>query len=85
MPHAVDEERRRAGDAGQVGRVDVLGDVPGPGVLAQAGPEPVQIQVQLAGVGHQVLDGQRALMVQQQIVHGPELPLGRGGLGRLGR
>jgi hypothetical protein len=85
VPHAVDEECGRAGHAGQVGRVHIFGHVPGPGVAAQVGPEPVQVQVELFGVVEQVPDGQRALVVQQQVVHGPELVLDAGRLGGLGR
>ena len=44
MPPPVDEEGRRAGDAAQVGAVDVFRDAGGPGVGAQVLGEPLDVE-----------------------------------------
>ena len=48
VPLAVDEERRRAGDAAQVGRLDVLRDPGLVDVPAQLVVEPVDVEAELA-------------------------------------
>src|SRR5919197_2839070 len=81
---AVDEERRRAGDAALVGLVDVFGDawreLPPPQVLAEA----LDVQAEALGGGEKLARRERILVVEQLVVHLPELPLGAGGLRRLG-
>ena len=47
---AVDEEGGRAGDAAEVGAVDVLGDAAGARVLAQVSLEALDVEAQLLGV-----------------------------------
>src|SRR6266576_1028605 len=74
---AVDEEGGRAGDAAQVGRVHVRGDLGLSGVIAQVASEPFGVQAELAGVADQVFGRQRVLVVQQLVVHLPELALRR--------
>ena len=80
----VDEEGRGAGDAAEVGALDVLGDSVGAGVLAQMVGEPLDVEPELVGVANEVRGSQRVLMLEQQVVHRPERALGGGGLGGLG-
>ena len=54
MTAAVDEEGRCAGDAAQVGAVDVLGDAVGAGVLPEFVGEVFDVESELVGVTDQV-------------------------------
>jgi hypothetical protein len=54
VPPAVDEERRGARDAAQVGGVHVCGDLGFPGVIAQVAGEPLGVQAELGRVPDQV-------------------------------
>jgi hypothetical protein len=53
-------------------------------MAAQILAEPVDVQPQVCGVAHQVNRPQLPLMLQQQVVHGPERALPASGFGRLG-
>src|SRR4051794_13324424 len=75
----VDEEARRAGDAAGVGAGDVFGDVVG--VAVEVVAEASGVEPELAGVAAQVQRGERILVIEQLVVHGPEGALGGGGLG----
>ena len=83
MAAAVDEEGRRAGDAAQVGAVDVLGDAGSTGVVVQVVGEPFDVESELLGVADEVAEGEGVLVVEQQVVHLPERALVGGGLGGL--
>src|SRR5262249_52384357 len=85
VPDAVDEERGGTGDGGQVGGVDVLGDPAGADVPAQVGGEPPDVETDLARVAHQIGHVERVLVVQQLVVHFPELALLARGLSGLRR
>jgi len=83
---AVDEQRRRSP---HLARGDPALDVtanavqhPGAGPIAV---ERVDVESELAGVPQQVVVVERALAVEEHLVHLPEAILQRGGLGRGGR
>jgi hypothetical protein len=84
VPLPVDEEGRRTRDDAQIGGFDVLCDAGGVDVSAQLVTEPVTVESLLLGITEQVIDAQVALPGEQQVVHGPELPLGCGSFGGLG-
>jgi hypothetical protein len=67
----VDEEGRRAGDAAQVSAVDVLGDARGAVVVAQEGGEALDGEAQLLGVADKVVEAERVLMREQEVVRLP--------------
>ena len=83
MAPAVDEERRRAGDAAEVGAVDVLGDARGADAFAQVVGEAFDVETELLGVADQVVELERVLVLEQEVVHLPERALLGGGLGGL--
>jgi hypothetical protein len=85
VPLAVDEKGGRPGHAGQVGGIHVLRDVRRPGVVPEIATESFGIQTDLLGVAGQITGGELALVVEQQVVHGPERLLRGRGLGGLGR
>src|SRR3954447_15590313 len=58
---AVDEERRRARDPAEVGRLDVPGHSGLEGVALQVVVETLDVEPELVGVAHQVLARQRVL------------------------
>ncbi len=84
MASAVDEEGGRAGDAAEVGAVDILGDAGGAGVLAQVVGEAFDVEAQLLGVGDQIIRAERVLVVEQEVVQLPEGALLGRGLGGFG-
>ena len=81
---AVDEERRRAGDPARVGAGSVLGNPRRVDVAAELVPEALDVELELLGVATKVDGFQGVLVLQQGVVHLPEVALGAGGLGRLG-
>src|SRR6202034_4116126 len=70
---AVDEERRCARYPAEVRGVDVLVDPGRADVVGQVAGEAVGIQAELARIPDQVVGGERALALQQLVVHLPEL------------
>ncbi len=79
MAAAVDEERRRAGDAALVGADDVLADARRVHPAAQILGDAVGVEPELLGVAPHVARAQLALMVEEDVVHVPEATLcGRG-------
>src|SRR6266508_4585723 len=79
MAATIDEEGGRAGDAAEVGAIDILGDAGGAGVGAEGVREAFEVESELLGVAHQIRRAERALVAEQEIVHFPEGPLvGRG-------
>ena len=54
-------------------------------MAAHIGNEPRGVQAELPGVFEEIPAGERALVGQQQVVHGPEGALRRGRLGGFGR
>ena len=85
MAPAVDEERRGAGHSALVGAGDVFADPLGVFAPAQLVPEAVDVEAELGGVAREIARRQLALVSEQDVVHLPELALGRGGFGRFGR
>ncbi|GAA3712669.1 hypothetical protein GCM10023082_08040 [Streptomyces tremellae] len=81
---AVDEEGGRAGDAAEVGGLDVLRDACGARVAPHVAVEALQVEAEPLGVPAQVGDAQPALVVEEQVVHGPERALLGGRLRGLG-
>src|SRR5581483_1995944 len=72
MAELVDEEGRRPGDAGEIGRVDVLRDPRRTRARAQVVFEALDVEAELPGVADQVGNAQRVLVVEQDVVHLPE-------------
>ena len=60
-------------------------DARGVDAAAQLVGEPVDVEAELAGVADEIRRHQRVLVLEQQVVHLPELALRRRRLGRLGR
>ena len=84
MTAAVDEERRRARDAAEVGAVDVLRDPGSAGALAERVGELLDVEPELLGVADEILPLELVLVREEQVVHLPERALVGGGLARLG-
>src|SRR5829696_3201249 len=84
VPPSVDEERRRAGDAREVGALDVARDATCVGAPPQAVPEPLLVEAQLLRVVAEVGRAQLLLMRDEEVVHVPEAALLARGLGCLG-
>src|SRR5436189_6204560 len=72
---AVDEERRRAGDAAEVGAVDVVGDLRGADARTKVVCELLDVEPELLRVPDQVIRLQGVLVPEQQVVHLPERAL----------
>ena len=70
-------------DAADVGRLDVLGDPRLVHVASEVVVEPVDVEVELGGVPDEVGRCEVLLVVEQQVVHLPELALGGRGFGGL--
>src|SRR5581483_2652406 len=62
---AVDEERRRPGDAAQVRAVDVLRDPPGVDAPPHLVAEPVAVEAELARIPDEIGNPERVLAVEQ--------------------
>ena len=84
MAATVDEERRRARDAAEVGAVDVLGDPGSAGALAESVRELLDVEPELLGIADEILPLQRVLVGEEQVVHLPERALIGSGLAGLG-
>ena len=84
MAAAVDEERRRPRHLAGVGIGDVLGDAPRVHAAAQLVAKARHVEPELLGVADEVLDVERVLVGEQQVVHLPEAALRRGRLRGLG-
>src|SRR6266540_3902046 len=69
---AVYEEGGCAGDADQVGAVDVIGNAGGTAVVAQGVGEAFDVEAELLGVADQVARVERVLVIEQEVVHLPE-------------
>ena len=85
VPHAVDEEGRRAVDTAAGAAQKVFADAIGMPVLDHVTLEADEIERDETGVGQQVRVVERVLMLEQRVVHFPECALRRRGLGRFGR
>ena len=84
VPHAVDEERRRAAHPAGLGGGDVLAHPRGEGPPPQLPGEPAQVQPEGGGVVEQLPRLELVLVREQPVVHRPEGTLGAGGLDGLG-
>jgi hypothetical protein len=84
MALPVDEERRRARDPADVGRLHVLGH---PGLVdmaSQVVPEAFDVEPELPRIPHQIDRAQLILVGEQHVMHLPEGALGGGRLGGFG-
>jgi hypothetical protein len=80
VPPAVEEEGRCAGDAAQVGAVDVVGDARSAYAFPEVVRETLGVESELLDVTDQIVPLERVLVVEQKIVHLPEGALRGGGL-----
>ena len=60
-------------------------DAGGVDVLGQLVVEPFEVEFEALGVAVELLVAEAPLVLVEEVVHGPELPLGRRGLGGLRR
>ena len=82
---AVDEECRCPADPAEVRTLDVGGDALGPETRLEVAGEALHVEAEPPGIADEVRGLQCVLMGEQEVVHGPERVLRRGGLGCLGR
>src|SRR6267143_2746457 len=84
VPRTIDVKGRRAVHAAPHAVQEVLMDPFGVDVLGQLFVEHLDVEAELLGVGAEVLVAQAPLVLVEEVVHLPELALGRGSLGGLG-
>src|SRR3989442_9512917 len=84
VPRTIDVKGWRAVHAAPHAAQEVLADPFGVDVLGQLFVEHLDVQAELLGVGAEALAAQAPLLLVEEVVHLPELALGRGSLGGLG-
>src|SRR4051794_18637237 len=81
MAKAIDKERRRAIDAAACAAEHVFAYALGVGAAREFVEEGLEVEVKLLRVTGQVVGFEGFLVLEQEVVHVPELPLRAGGLG----
>jgi len=73
VPPSVDEKGRCAGHPAQVGGVDILCDPVGGGMPSEVVLESLDVETEVLGVPDQIRPSEITLVLEQQVVHPPEL------------